>query len=323
MTTRDAIVTLPIWYRVVSVAAFFIAGVAILAGVWLLIRNPVSVTDWQAVISAACLYVISQGLRALRLVVIVGDPGKSLRQLVQAHLVGAAAAFTLPFKLGDILRMMELSFALKRPGNYGLWRAVLVMWIERVYDALPIAALLLILGVTTDMNALHLVLPILGTLLAFVVVTFLVFFVLPENLDGLALFLARRYHDARIVDVLRLIDRIYRLTADARRMLHRKHITLISISALIWMAETVIVGRILGDTKLGGSATGLLRFLSGLLSPTFTHDSASLTLYLATIGFPLLLLGAACWLGAVRSGRLSIARRRRAFEHAVILGPQQ
>lgn len=323
MTTRGASATLPAWYRFISVAAFITAGIAILAGFWLLIRSPVPVADWQAVISAACLYVMSQGLRALRLVIIVGDPGKSLRQLVRAHLVGAAASFTLPFKLGDLLRMMELSFALKRPGSYGLWRAILVMWIERVYDALPIAALLLILGVTTDMNALHPVLPILGTLFAFVVLTFLVFFVLPENLDGLALFLARRYHDERVVDVLRLIDRIYRLTADARRMLHRKHITLISISALIWGAETVIVGRILGDTELGGSATGLLRFLSGLLSPTFTHDAVSLTLYLATIGFPLLFLGAASWFGAIRSGRLSIARQSRPFAHAAILGPQQ
>jgi hypothetical protein len=313
---------LPGWYRFVSAAAFLLSGATILVGLFLLIDNPLSVPDWQAVATATGIYIVSQGLRALRLAIIVGDPGKSLRQLIQAHLVGAAASFALPYKLGDLLRMMELAFVLKRPGSYGLWRSILVMWIERVYDALPIAALLLFLGATIDAATFRFVMPILGALTTFIVVTFFTFFVLPENLDGLTLFLARRYHGQRVVAVLRLIDRIYRLTADARRMLHRKHVTLISISALIWVAEMAIVGRIFGEGELGSSATGLLRFLSGILSPNSSSQFGNLTLYSATIGLPLLSLGLIAWIGAARNGRLSDARRPRAFERPAALRSQ-
>ncbi|HVJ35766.1 MAG TPA: hypothetical protein VND94_21845 [Terriglobia bacterium] len=308
MIFRDEPCRLPSWYRYASVLAFAGCGIAMLAGLWLLAATPISIFDWQAAAIAGGLYILSQGLRALRLAIIVGDPAKSLRQLVQAHLVGAAASFTLPYKIGDLLRIMELAFVLRRGRSYGIWRAVLVVWIERVYDALPITALLFFLGVTIGEDTLRLVAPILAAMITFIVLTLLTFFVLPENLDGLALFLARRYHGNRVVTVLRSIDRLHRLAGDARRMLHRKHITLISISAVIWIAEITTAGLILGKGEIGSSAAALLRFLSGLLSPTFSRELNDLTVYSAVIGLPLLLSGLVAWVAAIRSGRLSIVR---------------
>ena len=63
-------------------------------------------------------------------------------------------------------------------------------------------------------------------------------------------------------DIHRSIDRLHRLAGDARRMLHRKHITLISISAVIWIAEITTAGLILGKGEIGSSAAALLRFLA-------------------------------------------------------------
>ncbi|HVJ40073.1 MAG TPA: lysylphosphatidylglycerol synthase domain-containing protein [Dongiaceae bacterium] len=297
-------------------------GIAMLAGLVLLSATSPAIADWNVVVTAGALYIVSQGLRALRLAIIVGDPGKSLRQLVQAHLVGAAASFALPYKIGDLLRIMELAFVLRRRRNYGIWRAVLVMWIERVYDALPIAVLLFFLGVTIGEDTLRLVAPILAAMIAFIIVTLLTFFVLPENLDGLALFLARRYHGNRVVAVLRAIDRLYHLAADARRMLHRKHITLISISAVIWIAEITTVGLILGKGEIRGSATALLRFLSGLLSPTSTPELNDLSVYSVTIGLPLLVLGMIAWVAAIRSGRLSVVTGSGALNRLAAQRPQ-
>lgn len=295
---------LPPWYRLLSVTGFIGAGITIGFGLILLTSPPVSISNWSSVVVAGSLYTLSQFVRAIRLAIIVGDPGKSLRRLVQAHFVSASASFCLPFKLGDLLRIVELSFLLRRAGNLGLWRGFLIMWIERVYDALPIAILLLFLGATVGKEALSAVAPILATLSTFIVVTVLTFFVLPENLDGLALFLARRYHGPRVVIILRYVDRLYRLTADAKRMLHRKHITLLACSALIWAAEISVVSLIFKQGLAGGSTAGLLRFLSGLLSPSFFHRADNLGVYSATIGIPLLVIGLIAWCGAVIAGRL-------------------
>jgi hypothetical protein len=297
---------LPLWYRLLSAIGFIGAGITICIGLVLLASSAVAILSWGSIIIAASLYLLSQAIRAVRLAIIVGDPGKSLRQLVQAHFVGASASFCLPYKIGDLLRIIELSFVLRRDGNLGLWRGILVMWIERVYDALPIALLLLFLGATVGKEAFIIVAPILAALVTFIIVTLLTFFVLPENLDGLALFLARRYHGARVVTILRSIDRLYRLTADAKRMLHRKHITLLTCSTLIWAGEIATVSLIFDQGTLRGSATDLLRFLSGLLSPSFSHQSGQIGVYSATIGIPFLLLGLLAWLGALIIGRLRL-----------------
>lgn len=294
----------PAWYRVVSAAGFIAAGLTIGISLILLFSTGAGISDWGSVVIGAGLYMLSQGIRAARLAIIVGDPGKSLRQLVQAHLVGTAASFCLPFKIGDLLRVIELAFVLRRKGNLGIWRGILVMWIERVYDAFPIAALLLFLGATAGESTLLIVAPILAALITFIILTLLTFFVLPENLDGLALFLARRYHGSRVVMMLRHVDRLYRLAADAKRMLHRKHITLMTCSVLIWAAEIAVVSLIFGQGTVGGSAAVLLRFLSGLLSPSFSYQPGNLGAYSAAIGIPLLVLGTVACYSAVATGRL-------------------
>jgi hypothetical protein len=293
-------------YGLASSAAFLAAGLSIVFGIGLLMGSVTTLTSWVDVAAGASLYILSQILRSIRLAIIVGDPGKSLRRLVQAHLIGAAASFCLPYKIGDALRVMELAFVLRRGPNLGIWRGVLIMWIERVYDALPIAILLAFLGLTIGTEALHLVLPVLAALIGFIIATLLIFFVLPENLDGLALFLARRYHGHRVVQLLRTIDKLYRLTADARRMLHRKHITLITISSLIWTAEIAVVALILGQKSIGSSATILLRFLSGILSPTYSRQFDNFITFSTIIGIPLLLLGLVAWVFALSSGRLRV-----------------
>jgi hypothetical protein len=297
---------IPGWYRLASVAGFICAGITIGVSLMLLLSTAVTVLDWPDVVIGASLYVLSQGIRAVRLAIIVGDPGKSLRELVQAHLIGTAASFCLPYKIGDLLRVVELAFVLRRKGNLGIWRSILVIWIERVYDALPIAVLLLFLGATAGEGTLWIVAPILAALVTFIILTLLTFFVLPENLDGLALFLARRYHGPRVVMLLRYVDRLYRLAADAKRMLHRKLITLMTCSALIWGAEIAVIGLIFRQGTAGGPVTVLLRFLSGLLSPSFAHQPGNLGVYSAAIGIPLLLLGSIAWCSAVMTGRLRI-----------------
>ncbi len=305
ISTSDRLIrTVKPWYAIVSTTAFCSAGLTIVVGLILLMTTTLRPTPWSDLVAGAAIYLVSQSLRAIRLAIIVGDPGKSLRQLIRAHLIGAAASFCLPYKMGDLLRVIELAYVLQRPGNIGFWRGILVMWIERVYDALPIAFLLLFLGVTIGTNAIHVVVPVFAAIVGFVMATLIAFFVMPENLDGLALFLARRYHGHRVVRLLQLIDSLYRLTADARRMLHRKHITLITISSLIWGAEIAVVSLILGEGTIGGSATTLLQFLSGLLSPSFTRQMSDIGTYSAVIGVPLLSLGLAAWVAALVSGRL-------------------
>ncbi len=296
------------WTSPILRLTFLLAGVTIHVGlmslitVWM-IRGRTVFDAWPTMGSAAILYLISQACRAFRLIVIIGDPTRSVQWLARAHFIGVAASFILPFKIGDLLRLSEIAYALRGPGTSGFWKSVLVIWIERVYDALPVCILLLYVTVGDDQVTILAILPIVSVLVLFIALTLVVFFVLPENLDGLTLFIARRYHGARAVKCLHLIDRLHHLIGDARHLLHRKHITLIALSAGIWGLEALVARLVLGSIGFGGLAQALLEFLSGALSARGAGHMVSPTAYSLLIGLPLLFLGLVCWYSHIAAGR--------------------
>lgn len=316
---------MPPWVAVSSRLLFAVTGVVLHAGGLILLWStclawPLPVKAVTA-LAGALLYALAQALRAVRLGVIVGDPERSLRRLTAAHFVGVAASFILPFKVGDLLRLTAIGTILgpvmghktpparKAPWWNGLWRAFLVMWIERVYDAVAVSLLLLSLAAHAGAGSLSAIGPVAVVLIVFVVLTIVVLFVVPENLDGLSLFIARRYNGPRAVAALASLDLVYRLIAEGRRLAHRKGVTLATLTAGVWGLEVAAAARLLGDDA-GGSTGALLGFLSGTLSATTAGHLGGTAVYPTVIGLPLIAAGLVAWYALALTGLATRHMRR-------------
>jgi len=297
-------------FPVISRMFFVIAGILIHIRVALFVIAGTHHDDWLLLITGSALYLLSQAVRSIRLIVIVGDPRVSTKRLACAHLIGAATSFILPFKIGDLLRLNEVAHALQRPSETGLWRAFTVMWIERVYDAAMVTILLGLVSLSAVTAGGPTIFPIAVTLALFVIVTTMVLFILPENLDDLALFIARRYAGSGAVSVLRHISRVHALISEVRRLLRYKQITILGLSVAIWGLEAAVAAVIIGS-GVGGSMGILLSFLSGAMSSA-SAQKFNIPEYAWTVGAPLLLVGLIAWYVQLFLGRLNGSVRRTA-----------
>lgn len=298
------------WKIALSRSSFLFVGLVLVAGLMWLASQAVgrdwTVSGWQLAAGMG-LYVLAQAARTLRVVTIVADPGISVRRLAQAHIIGAGASFILPFKLGEILRWSEIGHSV---GSF--WRAFMVLWIERVFDALMMSILLALLWVTAEGGAT--LGPVVFALSVFVVLTIGVFFILPENIDGLTLFVVRRYHGPQAIAFLAGLDRLHGLIMDGGRLMHRKTQTLAALSLAIWALEAGIVavlisGRPEAAASLGRALGGLLSFLSGALSGAgLVGFIQSLPVglggdYVMVVGMPLMVIGLGGWIAHAFGGR--------------------
>lgn len=288
--------------QLISRLLFIIAGLFIHIRAILFVMSGLHREAWLIILAAASLYMLSQLIRACRLIVIVGDPRISIKRLGCAHFIGAAASFIMPFKIGDLLRLTEIAHVLQRPRSTGFWQAFTVMWIERVYDAVMVGILLGLVAMNAEPATMATILPIVLSLAAFVIVTIVVFFILPENLDDLALFIARRYSGAGTVRTLRYISRIHGLISEARRLLRYKQVTIFGLSAAIWGIEAAVVDIVIRN-GFSGSVTILLGFLSGAMSVTSTQRF-NISDYAWSIGMPLLLIALVAWYAQLLAGRI-------------------
>lgn len=246
---------------------------------------------WMLALAAA-VYLLSHGLRILRLALLIGDSRTGLRSIASFQLTTAAAALATPFKLGEIYRLYELAHIAG-----GLMRAIIIIWWERAFDAV---CLLLILLVTLA-NGDHIVQfwGLAATVSLFLVGTALTVFIVPENLRRLSVLVIRRYSSPRTVPLLQSLELIRRAILEAPRLVRGKVASLIVLTVLIWMAQLGCI--VLAYPALGGDWTAaseaLLDFLSSLLqshspvSPLYDPSPDLITEAQALAEAPLLLVG--------------------------------
>jgi hypothetical protein len=188
------------------------------------IETPSSTVVW-----ALAAYVVSQGLRFLRFSLLIGP--FRLRQLAQLYLITAGASLAIPFKLGELFR---LGWIAKTTGN--MRQSILLIWVERLLDASAIALMYLFLSLTDSpqlqqpTGALYAIPPI-------ILVSILIFRILPENMRNLNLWIMRSYKGASAVSRLRLLRSVALFTTEANKILGNKFSSMIGLTICIWAFE--------------------------------------------------------------------------------------
>lgn len=246
---------------------------------------------------AALVYVTGHGIRILRLALLIGGWRVGFRDIASFHLMTSAVSLAVPLKLGELYRLMELSNIAG-----GFLRAFVILLCTRVFDTIVVLLMLLIAfshvsGTMTQFGG------IAALSAMFLGITAIVFFIAPDNLRRLGVFIIRRYASRWTVPVLRSIDATRRAIHEAPQLLRDKVASLATLTILIWICEIACFS--LAVPELGGSLNAaldaLLNFLSAITrGQTFLTTlsgtdagvlSSHLVGYLAATQLPLIILG--------------------------------
>ena len=204
------------------------------------------------------LYLIGHLFRALRLALLIN--ASHLRRLFAMHFYTAACSAIIPFKLGELVRLNEISYWCTN-----FWRGLLVIWIERAFDITALALLLSGL-ILNDAQSFADVRSLVWLIAAFMVITLGVFFILPEELFRLNLHVIRTYKGRKALRILRIVDGFYELLQQARPLLDGKLTALSVLTLLIWGFELTAIMMIVDVVSWNLAAFQLVKQFSDTIS---------------------------------------------------------
>lgn len=248
-------------------ALFIAAGAWMLAGIAIATKH----TDWHnvretlqtwplkgavAIGVGAILYLGAHALRVIRLAVMLDDDRISVRSIFIAHFFAAAVSLLIPFKLGELYRVVEIDRVVRMPeanrrqlpASRSGWRpaarAFLVVWSERLLDLITLtAAFAVAIPLASDGFPARWAefTPAMLVAIIAVIGTLTLFFVIPENIESLKLFLIRRYNAPWTVRLLRTLSSIQVAIDQVPKVLARRAITLLFLTLLIWSMEVGVL----------------------------------------------------------------------------------
>jgi hypothetical protein len=250
-------------------------------------------------------YLFSHFLRSLRVAIMIGRQDFSLINLVGKQFYTNGINLILPFKLGEVYRIVEFNKIFKDPE-----RTFLTIIAERSIDFLFLFSGLFAALYLTEYNILDLQLTILIGCL-FIASVLFIYYVLPENIRWLKLFLAKRYSKNWVVKVLGLIHKFYTVIINIKLILKRKLSTIILLTTLIWLSEIaglffitdyltewpyflllaffVFLSSLIPSGSLGLGALQFAFYLIYLIKPGFPHLALSM-IYQFFIFLPAILI---------------------------------
>jgi hypothetical protein len=198
------------------------------------------------------------------------------------------------------------------------------VWIERLFDAVILMVLLLLCLMLLQPASAQVatLIPLLAAFATFSALTVLMVWVVPENVNAVAIYLLRRPSGARTTNALKALDWLYRLVRRGRLLVYRRIVTLLLLTTLIWSLEVATLGVIVlartGEfDNVQGAVVGLLEVLSTAIAgspatvggpPRGSLDAA--TAYPLSVALPFVTWGLVLWYRYLPR-RLGIGRQRR------------
>jgi hypothetical protein len=228
--------------------------------------------DMLRLVLAVMLYFAGHAFRFVRLSVLVG--AGQLRRFLSLYLYVAACSSLIPFKLGELTRINELA---AWTGSF--WRGLLVVWVERTFDVVALASILVYLALQ-PLAGFPSIWPLLALVALFAFLSVLVFFMLPEQLVSLNLHVIRSYKGVKAVRILTILDRCSDLLQQFRPLISGKMVTLAVITILIWCLELTALAILFSDGAVTKGALLLVTQFSDELTRTATVEGAGTALSL-------------------------------------------
>jgi len=142
----------------------------------------------QTIALAALVYMTGHLFRSMRLALLIGGWNVGLRLIASFHFVTAGVSLAMPLKLGEFFRIAALS---RVAGS--ITRAIEIVWWERLLDVVALIIIMMIALRDVTGSQWQDFSGIVAVSIAFVAVSVLAFFVLPDNLRRTSVLIIRRY----------------------------------------------------------------------------------------------------------------------------------
>lgn len=221
---------------------WFLVGAAFLVAA---LTKVVMSTSWEdfyaapayVIVFCAVLYLLSHLLRAVRLAMLaVPILNTSFRTTALLHLATAPFTILAPFKLAELFRLHQLYLLRNR-----VIGAVLVVLFERVFDALILLVIFLLIGLTGAglQPGAEIV---LWMTIGFTVVAVLLFTMGPNMLVAVQRHILINHRRPRARLLLRIVDMVREATSEGNRQLRQQGAQLMLISVMIWTLEALAIG---------------------------------------------------------------------------------
>ena len=219
----------------------------------------ISTLNYCNILLACFLYMLSHLLRSIRLVLLVNSDTIKTRSLIRMQYYTNGINLALPFKLGEIYRIIELN---KLTGD--IIKSSLVIVSERLLDFLIIFALLLVCLLSFNVIGEFRNLYFLTFL--FLVIVYMIFFLLPENISSIKLLLAKKYNLKMINKLLKIMDGFTILVKQTKNIYRKKFFTILLFTISIWALEILVFFILFSQFNYEILLfLGVLVFLSSLL----------------------------------------------------------
>ncbi|WP_223124324.1 MULTISPECIES: lysylphosphatidylglycerol synthase domain-containing protein [Achromobacter] len=227
----------------------------------------------QMLVVSLVLYLASHVVRMARLWLLIG--GGRLRELLRLYWYTTAVSLAMPFKTGELIRILEIGWSTKGP-RFGL----VVVWVERAFDAALLSLAAIGLAYSSQ-DARPLLLPLIGVLLLFVALSLIFLWVVPENLPRINLHIMRLYSGRRAVRLMRSIAYMKTFAEDARRILRGRMATFAILTLLIWTFELFAIASVMAPDfpAITGFTELLTKLVPGLSQ---VESSAGMKLWTMT-----------------------------------------
>ncbi len=259
----------------------------------------VAMPSRAVLLAAALLYCASHALRFVRLLVLLIEMRFGGRRLLWTHFETAWVGALLPFRLGELFRVIRLSEVTES------WRdGVAAYFVEKFFDG----AFLLVLVVSViGLDEASGELSLLAVTLSFVVGGALfVYWSLPGSIGYLASLLLSGRSQRSLVS-LQLLDEVRELYGAVVSKVHQRSLPLLGLTVLIWAFELSAYGLLVGGGELGDRLRGFLQALEGTLG---TGRGDRLHAYVVIVVASLTLLVSALTLVRIAFGDWSRRQRR-------------
>lgn len=181
--------------------------------------------------ASSLFYLMSHLLRSLRISVMLEQQNYSLSALIGRQFYTNAVNLVVPFKLGEIYRITEINKLVK-----DLNKSFITIVAERSIDFFILFCGLFISLLVENYQLFQLKYTI-GIGIFFITSVLFVYFVLPENIRSINLFLAKRHKGPLIISFLAASSRIYFVIDQLRKVFKKRYSTILLLSLLIWSFE--------------------------------------------------------------------------------------
>lgn len=236
-------------------------------------------THWLDALKIIALFVLAHLVRLFRLYVLLIERKEKIGTLAEIYLRSTLASNILPFKTGDLYRVIVYGRMLN-----DLLKGLVLIWVDRFFDTLVLAAIVLFLlrgSLQFQVSIVTLV------FIALSVLAFISFQSTYLYFNKLFLTLSKT---KKGVYYLRVLASLKELHTFAVKLVSSRFVILILLSALVWMVEFTMLSLLSALVHIPFSFSGFLSYLNQAFSSQNLAENALLTNHLSiTLLFVLLM----------------------------------